>query len=165
MNKEQLKAIEKAMSFLSTMDSCWVSGDEELKFLLLVTDRKIQELQAANASSEIINMFRFYATSYFYGKEKAKSRSSENQKTVTEKFVINVVYCLGNSCTEQLPMDCTQKLYNTKEEAMEAIRKEAFTKYPNCEQTLFPGEDRGWFKGERWGSPFLFEVYINPVTL
>lgn len=82
-----------------------------------------------------------------------------------EKFVINVVYCLGNSCTGQLPMDCTHKLYKTKEAAMEAIRKEAFKKYPNCEQTLFPGEDRGHFTGERWGTSFLFEVYINPVIL
>ena len=82
-----------------------------------------------------------------------------------EKFVIHVVYCNGNSCTGQLSMDCTHKLYNTKEEAMEAIRKEAFKKYPNCEQTLFPGENQGWFKGKRWGCLFLFEVYINPVIL
>lgn len=82
------------------------------------------------------------------------------------KFAICAVYIPnGANYTEQFYLECARKLYNTKEEAMEAIIKEVSNRFPECPQSLCIGQETGLFTVKKPHTTIYCDIYINPVTL
>ena len=82
------------------------------------------------------------------------------------KYTICAVYIPnGINYTEQFYLECAYKLYNTKEEAMEAIIKELSNRFPECQQSLCIGQKTGFFVVEKLHTTLYCDVYINPVAI
>lgn len=64
MNEEQIKAIEKAMIFLSIMQD-YFEIDEDLKGLLNEIENRICTLQQANVPECIIDTFERHAYAFY----------------------------------------------------------------------------------------------------
>ena len=78
-----------------------------------------------------------------------------------EKFVINVV----SEHFNMLPMQCTHKLYNTKEEAIDAICKEIATSFPKSANNFFSDAETLHFEVKKFNTIFSYFVYITAIEI
>lgn len=82
------------------------------------------------------------------------------------KYTICAVYIPNEANhTEQFYLGCAYELYNTKEEAMEAIIKEVSDRFPACQRELRIGQKTGCFVVEGLHTTLYCDVYINPVAI